>query len=129
MNAEITGVTMTPDYKAIFINVQHPGEDCKELRCAIAATGLNQTNTNVKTARPRSAPAVITRKDGRVIARINLINQKNADTSSAFFYASMFNCCCTIFPFCSPYCVFSNHVNCCACIRKKLEQRVPYSGL
>ncbi len=26
---EITGVTMTPDYKAIFINVQHPGEDSK----------------------------------------------------------------------------------------------------
>lgn len=24
---EITGIAMTPDYKAIFINVQHPGED------------------------------------------------------------------------------------------------------
>ncbi len=24
-DCEITGVTMTPDHKAIFINVQHPG--------------------------------------------------------------------------------------------------------
>ncbi len=36
---EITGVTMTPDHKAIFINVQHPGE---ALRATMhqPATGL-----------------------------------------------------------------------------------------
>jgi secreted PhoX family phosphatase len=41
---EITGIAMTPDYKAIFINVQHPGEDSASY----------------------STP-VITRKDGGVI--------------------------------------------------------------
>lgn len=31
---EITGVTMTPDYKAIFVNIQHPGNSvCKPPFC------------------------------------------------------------------------------------------------
>ena len=58
---EITGVTMTPDYKAMFINVQHPGN-----------TWPNNQPTHLLTqgkgsTRPRSATVVITRKDGGVI--------------------------------------------------------------
>ena len=58
---EITGVTMTPDYKAIFVNVQHPG----------GAWPSNQAEHLISTGRgtrPRSATVVITRKDGGIIA-------------------------------------------------------------
>jgi len=62
---EITGVTMTPDYKAIFVNVQHPG----------GVWPSNHTNTvsGGKGERPRSATVVITRKDGGEIAGEGLI--------------------------------------------------------
>lgn len=65
---EITGVTMTPDYKAIFINVQHPGEDSKSFDKPSSNWPATQKDANNKTARPRSATVVITRKDGGVIA-------------------------------------------------------------
>ena len=64
---EITGVTMTPDYKAIFINVQHPGEDSNSYDKPTSHWPASQTNPT-STARPRSATVVITRKDGGVIA-------------------------------------------------------------
>lgn len=64
---EITGVTMTPDYKAIFINVQHPGEDSKSYDRPTSHWPASQTNP-AATSRPRSATVVITRKDGGVIA-------------------------------------------------------------
>lgn len=65
---EITGVTMTPDYKAIFINVQHPGEDSPSFDKPSSNWPASQKDPNNKTARPRSATVVITRKDGGVIA-------------------------------------------------------------
>lgn len=65
---EITGVTMTPDYKAIFINVQHPGEDSTAYNNATSHWPATQTDPSNTTARPRSATVVITRKDGGVIA-------------------------------------------------------------
>lgn len=59
---EITGVTMTPDYKAIFVNVQHPGGSWPSNQPEhVISTGKGTT-------RPRSATVVITRKDGGVIA-------------------------------------------------------------
>lgn len=59
---EITGVTMTPDYKAIFVNVQHPGGTWpSNQQQHLISTGKGNT-------RPRSATVVITRKDGGVIA-------------------------------------------------------------
>lgn len=58
---EITGVTMTPDYKAIFVNVQHPGGTWPSNQSQhLISTGIG--------SRPRSATVVITRKDGGVIA-------------------------------------------------------------
>lgn len=65
---EITGVTMTPDFKAIFINVQHPGEDSKSYSSPTSHWPATQKDPNNKTARPRSATVVITRKDGGLIA-------------------------------------------------------------
>ncbi len=65
---EITGIAMTPDYKAIFINVQHPGEDSASYDAATSHWPATQTDPNNSTARPRSATVVITRKDGGVIA-------------------------------------------------------------
>lgn len=59
---EITGVTMTPDYKAIFVNVQHPGGTWP------ANQPQHLISTGKATTRPRSATVVITRKDGGVIA-------------------------------------------------------------
>lgn len=66
-DCEITGVTMTPDYKAIFINVQHPGEDSSAYNKPTSHWPASQTNSSA-TSRPRSATVVITRKDGGVIA-------------------------------------------------------------
>ncbi|MDM9638544.1 PhoX family protein [Acinetobacter nosocomialis] len=65
---EITGIAMTPDYKAIFINVQHPGEDSASYAKPESNWPATQKEPSNKTARPRSATVVITRKDGGVIA-------------------------------------------------------------
>lgn len=49
---EVTGITMTPDFKTLFINIQHPGNTWG----AIAGGST-----------PRSATVMITREDGDVI--------------------------------------------------------------
>ena len=59
---------MTPDNKAIFINVQHPGEDSSSYDKPSSHWPATQTDPSNTTARPRSATVVITRKDGGVIA-------------------------------------------------------------
>ena len=68
---EITGIAMTPDCKAIFINVQHPGEESQPDYNNPASFGSHwpatQTNANNTTSRPRSATVVVTRKDGGVL--------------------------------------------------------------
>jgi secreted PhoX family phosphatase len=65
-DCEVTGVTTTPDGKAMFINIQHPGD---------SGTAENPTLTSNwphsqgygPSGRPRSATVVITRNDGGVI--------------------------------------------------------------
>ena len=54
---------MTPDYKAIFINIQHPGNNWS----ANHPSALNLSKA-VLGSRPRSATLVITRVDGGAIA-------------------------------------------------------------
>lgn len=49
---EVTGITMTPDFKTLFINIQHPGN-------AWGAVAGGST--------PRSATVMITKEDGDVI--------------------------------------------------------------
>lgn len=65
---EITGIAITPDYKAIFINVQHPGEDSPSFDKMTSHWPATQTDQKNMTARPRSATVVITRNDGKEIA-------------------------------------------------------------
>ena len=65
---EITGITETPDGKAIFVNIQHPGENTK--LTTVAANDLAGFESHWPqggTARPRSATVVITKEDGGVI--------------------------------------------------------------
>ncbi|MCD6252595.1 MAG: PhoX family phosphatase [Psychrobacter sp.] len=49
---EVTGITMTPDFKTLFINIQHPG---------------NTWGAVVGGSTPRSATVMITKEDGDVI--------------------------------------------------------------
>lgn len=54
---EVTGITLTPDFKTLFINIQHPGEDQAGVTWGAIAGGTT----------PRSATVMITKKDGGVI--------------------------------------------------------------
>jgi secreted PhoX family phosphatase len=63
--AEITGVTEAPGGRALFVNIQHPGEDSKAVQ---APDSLWPGNRGYgRPGRPRSATIVITRTDGGVI--------------------------------------------------------------
>jgi uncharacterized protein len=67
-DCEITGVAETPDGKALFVNIQHPGEDTT--LADFAAGNFNSYWPDGNTAnkkRPRSATIVITRNDGGLI--------------------------------------------------------------
>ncbi len=61
---EITGLSETPDGKALFVNIQHPGEDTP---VAQIATPQSTWPASTAGARPRSATIVITRTDGGII--------------------------------------------------------------
>ena len=76
LQCEITGITETPDGKALFINIQHPGENTTFGSLATPASswpysstgnGNPASATTAKSARPRSATIVLTREDGGVI--------------------------------------------------------------
>ncbi len=73
-NAEVTGVTMTPDGKTMFVGIQHPGEDSTaanptqfsnwpQSQWAVKSDGV----TPLPAGRPRSAVVVITKDDGGII--------------------------------------------------------------
>ena len=53
---EITGLTFTPDWRTLFVGVQHPGEE-----------GASSHFPDGGTAIPRSAVLRITRDDGGII--------------------------------------------------------------
>jgi uncharacterized protein len=81
--AEITGLTESPDGRALFINVQHPGENTGRAGAVPSSVALSPTTLTGPfesnwpgnagygpggaTARPRSATVVITRTDGGII--------------------------------------------------------------
>src|SRR5690606_19898286 len=68
--AEITGITETPDGRALFVNVQHPGENTKMADIADPAKYESQWPANAGYGagkRPRSATIVITKNDGGLI--------------------------------------------------------------
>lgn len=64
-DCEITGITETPDGKAIFVNIQHPGENSESATDPALFTSHWPDGGN---ARPRSATVIITRNDGGKIA-------------------------------------------------------------
>lgn len=64
----LLGLAESPDGRALFINIQHPGEttDGKDFNIADSNSYLSHWPEGGK-ARPRSATLVITRKDGGLI--------------------------------------------------------------
>ena len=68
--AEITGICETPDGRAIFVNIQHPGENTKMADVNTPAKFESQWPANAGYGagqRPRSATIVITKNDGGVV--------------------------------------------------------------
>jgi secreted PhoX family phosphatase len=64
---EITGVCETPDGKALFINIQHPGENTGAANVGDPAKYESQWPASAGYGagkRPRSATIVITKNDG-----------------------------------------------------------------
>lgn len=55
--SEVTGITATPDFRTLFINIQHPGEGS-------SSTEFSSTWPDGPGRRPRSATVIITRDDG-----------------------------------------------------------------
>lgn len=71
--AEITGIDMTPDRKALFVNIQHPGEsggfsNYSQTSNFIQQSGFNALETTAGQKRARSVTMVITKDDGGEIA-------------------------------------------------------------
>lgn len=71
---EVTGVTMTPDGRTMFVGIQHPGEDAlagnptqfsswPQVQFATTSDGV----TPLPPGRPRSSVVVITKDDGGII--------------------------------------------------------------
>ncbi|MBL8387500.1 MAG: PhoX family phosphatase [Hydrogenophaga sp.] len=68
--AEITGITETPDGRALFVNIQHPGENTKMADIGDAAKYESRWPANAGYGpgqRPRTATIVITKNDGGMI--------------------------------------------------------------
>ena len=66
---EITGITVTPDQKTMFVNVQHPGESTTFWNATNGAPSTANPSTvsswpNGGTSRPRPATVVIRKADG-----------------------------------------------------------------
>ncbi|MFZ5746581.1 MAG: alkaline phosphatase PhoX [Pseudomonadota bacterium] len=68
VECEITGVDSTPDGKALFVNIQHPGENGTPAAPSSHWPDSQSTGTPGATIRPRSATIVITKNDGGVVA-------------------------------------------------------------
>ncbi|MFD0668120.1 PhoX family protein [Ramlibacter sp. MAHUQ-53] len=67
VGCEITGLCETPDGKAIFVNIQHPGETTSQANLADPTKYTSQWPSNAGYGagkRPRSATIVITKNDG-----------------------------------------------------------------
>jgi secreted PhoX family phosphatase len=65
---EITGLAFSPDYRTMFINVQHPGETPSDRSDPAAPAKFSNWPDYRPGGRPRSATIVIRRRDGGVVA-------------------------------------------------------------
>jgi secreted PhoX family phosphatase len=67
VDCELTGICETPDGKALFVNIQHPGENTSQANVADPSKYTSQWPSNAGYGagkRPRSATIVITKNDG-----------------------------------------------------------------
>ncbi len=64
---EVTGVDLTPDYKTMFVNIQHPGESPSERSNPDKPKANSDWPDRTLFSRPRSATIVIWREDGRPV--------------------------------------------------------------
>ena len=67
VNAEVTGVTLTPDARTMFINIQHPGETASDRSDPANPAKYSNWPDYQPGGRPRSATVVIRKKDGGLI--------------------------------------------------------------
>jgi hypothetical protein len=76
VGAEVTGLTESPDGRALFVNIQHPGENTTSAQFTSRifesnwpgnGSGVTAYGAGGASARPRSATIVITKNDGGVI--------------------------------------------------------------
>jgi uncharacterized protein len=64
VNCEITGVTLTPDGRTMFINVQHPGETPTDRSDPAEPARFSNWPDYKPGGRPRSSSVAIRRADG-----------------------------------------------------------------
>jgi uncharacterized protein len=64
---EVTGVITTPDGRAMFVNIQHPGESSSERANPANPKAISSWPDGPSGGRPRSATIVIRKADGGVI--------------------------------------------------------------
>lgn len=67
VGCEITGVDSTPDGRALFVGIQHPGEDGTAAAPDSSWPATQATGTAPAGTRPRSSVVVITKNDGGVV--------------------------------------------------------------
>ena len=76
LGAEVTGITESPDGTALFVNIQHPGENTSAAGFTSRIFESNWPGNGAGTAaygpggasaRPRSATVMITKNDGGII--------------------------------------------------------------
>ncbi|MCX2865272.1 PhoX family phosphatase [Paucibacter sp. PLA-PC-4] len=65
--SEVTGATMTPDGRTMFINIQHPGESPSERSDPAQPRRFSNWPDQRADGRPRSATVVVRKLDGGVI--------------------------------------------------------------
>ena len=64
---EVTGVTMSPDGRTMFVNIQHPGEPASERSDPAAPRAVSNWPDHRPDGRPRAATLAIRREDGGLI--------------------------------------------------------------
>ena len=64
---EVTGIDITPDYKTMFVNIQHPGESPSERADPANPTAVSSWPDAAVYKRPRSATIAIWREDGQAV--------------------------------------------------------------
>jgi uncharacterized protein len=67
VNCEVTGATLTPDLRTMFINIQHPGETASDRSDPAHPSKFSNWPDYSPGGRPRSATVVIRKKDGGLI--------------------------------------------------------------